>query len=266
MAIFIIYFIIGLFASILGSMAGIGGGVIIKPILDTIGLDDVSTISVLSASTVFAMAAMSLITMLFSKKLQVRFKIASLLAIASSIGGIIGKGMFNRLLESFAQPDMLAMMQSIILAFLMILIYIYQKKKYVWRTFTLEKAPFILMIGFTLGLIAAFLGIGGGPFNVAILSLCFSMTAKESSINSLFIIFFSQLSSIITTSVTTGFTELDLTMLPYIVIGGVVGGLTGSALLSRVTNTMIDRVFTTVIFIIICINLFNAIKLLPSLV
>src|SRR5699024_11950241 len=97
MAIFIIYFIIGLFASILGSMAGIGGGVIIKPILDTIGLDDVSTISVLSASTVFAMAAMSLITMLFSKKLQVRFKIASLLAIASIIGGIIGKGIFNRL-------------------------------------------------------------------------------------------------------------------------------------------------------------------------
>lgn len=266
MAIFIIYFIIGHVASILGSMAGIGGGVIIKPILDIIGLDDVSTISMLSASTVLAMAAMSIITMLFSKKLQVRFKIASLLAIASIIGGIIGKSMFNRLLESFAQPDMLAMMQSIILAFLMILIYIYQKKKYVWRTFTLEKAPIILMIGFTLGLIAAFLGIGGGPFNVAILSLCFSMTAKESSINSLFIIFFSQLSSIITTSVTTGFTELDLTMLPYIVIGGVVGGLTGSALLSRVTNTMIDRVFTTVIFIIICINLFNAIKLLPSLV
>lgn len=247
-------------------MAGIGGGVIIKPILDIIGLNDLSTISVLSASTVFAMATTSLITMLFSKKLQVRVKIASLLAIASIIGGIIGKSMFNRLLESFEQPDMLSIMQSIILACLMILIYIYQKKKDRWRTFTLHKTPIILMIGFALGSIASFLGIGGGPFNVAILSLFFSMTAKESSINSLFIIFFSQLSSIITMSVTKGFTELDLTMLPFIVIGGVTGGLIGSALLSRVTNTIIDRVFTIVIFIIICINIYNALKLLPSLV
>src|SRR5699024_8244434 len=101
------------------------------------------------ASTVFAMAAMSLITMLFSKKLQVRFKIASLLAIASIIGGIIGKGIFNRLLGSFAQPDMVAMIQSIILAFLMILIYIYQKKKYVLRTFTFDNVLIILVIGFT---------------------------------------------------------------------------------------------------------------------
>ncbi len=49
----IVYFLIILFATIVGAGAGMGGGVIIKPTLDLISDYNVVTISFLSSVTVF---------------------------------------------------------------------------------------------------------------------------------------------------------------------------------------------------------------------
>lgn len=123
------------------------------------------------------------------------------------------------------------------------------------------KNPLIIIgAGFVLGILAAFLGIGGGPFNVAILTLLFSMGPKEAGLNSIFIIFFSQLSSIIFTAVTTGFTSFDLTMLPYMIVGGILGGLIGSKLVVNIQNRTVDNIFMIGIIIIIGINITNITK------
>ena len=53
-----------------------------------------------------------------------------------------------------------------------------------------------VVIGVFLGIISSFLGIGGGTSNVAVLFFFFSMEAKEAAKNSLYIIIFSQISSI----------------------------------------------------------------------
>lgn len=52
----IVYILISFLASIAGAICGIGGGVIIKPVLDVVGLDNVTTISFLSGCTVLAMS------------------------------------------------------------------------------------------------------------------------------------------------------------------------------------------------------------------
>ena len=57
---YVIYFLICLGASILGAISGIGGGVIIKPVLDSLGTLNVSTISFLSGCTVLSMTTMTL--------------------------------------------------------------------------------------------------------------------------------------------------------------------------------------------------------------
>ena len=44
----VFYLAVSFLASIAGAICGIGGGVIIKPVLDLFGLDSVSTISFLS--------------------------------------------------------------------------------------------------------------------------------------------------------------------------------------------------------------------------
>lgn len=54
-----IIFLLCLGASVLGSICGIGGGVILKPALDLLGVMSVSTISFLSGLTVMAMSAIS---------------------------------------------------------------------------------------------------------------------------------------------------------------------------------------------------------------
>ena len=52
--VYVLFFIISFLASIAGAICGIGGGVIIKPLLDSFGLMDVKTISFLSGCTVLA--------------------------------------------------------------------------------------------------------------------------------------------------------------------------------------------------------------------
>lgn len=50
------FLIISFMASVLGAICGIGGGVLMKPILDSLGLMEVSTVSFLSGCTVLSMS------------------------------------------------------------------------------------------------------------------------------------------------------------------------------------------------------------------
>ena len=54
-----LFLAVSLLASVAGAICGIGGGVIIKPVLDLFGLASVSTISFLSGCTVLSMSAYS---------------------------------------------------------------------------------------------------------------------------------------------------------------------------------------------------------------
>lgn len=54
-----ICFFIALFACLLGKMCGMGGGVIIKPVIDALGIMPVASINFLSACTVLGMSGWS---------------------------------------------------------------------------------------------------------------------------------------------------------------------------------------------------------------
>ena len=59
--VYIIFFAVSFGASIIGAICGIGGGVIIKPVLDAFGVLDVSTIGFLSGCTVLVMSCYSVV-------------------------------------------------------------------------------------------------------------------------------------------------------------------------------------------------------------
>ncbi|WP_182201736.1 sulfite exporter TauE/SafE family protein [Paraliobacillus salinarum] len=253
---FILYFIIGLFATTLGSIAGLGGGVIIKPVLDFFGHYDLSTIGILSAATVFSMATVSLIKM---RKMDVKLdKLNSALIAAGSIlGGFIGKAVFNYFVISLGISKEMGIFQSILLALLLALIFVYFKYKHAMKRFKIENKAIILSIGFVLGLLSSFLGIGGGPLNVAVLSLLFSMNAKNAACNSIFIIFFSQLSALVLAGVTTNIGDYNLMMLPYMIVGGILGGLIGTSFVHKLTDKQIEKIFNVAILAILFINIYN---------
>lgn len=59
--IYLVYILISFLASVIGCICGIGGGVIIKPVMDAFHIYSVSTISFMSGCIVLAMTSYSFI-------------------------------------------------------------------------------------------------------------------------------------------------------------------------------------------------------------
>lgn len=254
-----ILFIVSITASTLGAIVGFGGGVIIKPVLDALGILPVSTISFLSGCTVLTM---SLVSVFRSRNNGVKldYGISTPLAIGSVVGGIVGKTMFEAVKAAFSNENVLGLIQAVVLVVMTtaVLLYVIYKKRI--RSYHVKNVGACILIGVGLGIISAFLGIGGGPNNVAILFLCFSMDAKEAAKNSLYTIIFSQATSLILTLVkhtVPAFAVMDLVLM---CIGGVSGALLGAAITKKLNNSGMEKILIGFISVIILINIYNCVK------
>ena len=78
---------------------------------------------------------------------------------------------------------------------------IYNMIKNNLKSFHVKNQILIFIIGIALGTFSVFLGIGGGPLNVAIMMLLFSFKLREAAVYSVGIIFFSQLTKMVTIAV-----------------------------------------------------------------
>lgn len=92
---YLLFFAVCFFASIIGAICGIGGGVIIKPVLDSFGVMDVAAVSFLSGCTVLSMTTYSVIKGKLSGESHVDGKIGVPLAIGAAAGGLFGKWLFS---------------------------------------------------------------------------------------------------------------------------------------------------------------------------
>ena len=108
----ILYLIVSFLASVIGAVCGIGGGVIIKPVLDLCGLASVSTISFLSGCTVLSMSCYSVAKNLSTGESRVDMKTGTPLAIGGALGGILGKQMFSAVRAMFANPNTVGAVHS----------------------------------------------------------------------------------------------------------------------------------------------------------
>ena len=257
----IVTFIISFLSSVVGAITGIGGGVIIKPVLDATGTMSVGTISFLSGLTVLSMTSVALFR---SRKAEFSLDVrkSSFLAIGGAIGGIAGKGIFDYLRRLIENDNIIGAVQAAILLVLTFGVVLYIKfRKYI-TTYKVENIVICLIIGFSLGIISSFLGIGGGPFNVVILYWIFSMDAKTAAKNSLFIILLSQIFSLLTTLVSGTIPDFNVAILVLMMCGGVLGGITGIAILRRINLKRAQTVFVSVLIVIMGVNIFNIIQFL----
>ena len=91
----IVFLLVSFFSSLVGSICGIGGGVIIKPVLDATGTMSVTAISFLSGCTVLSMSIISVAKAMKNSTVKINTKITTWLAIGSVLGGMTGKVMFQ---------------------------------------------------------------------------------------------------------------------------------------------------------------------------
>ena len=256
----ILYFIVSFLASIIGAICGIGGGVIIKPVLDLCGLASVSTISFLSGCTVLSMSCYSVLKNLSSGESRVDMKIGTPLAVGGAAGGILGKQMFSAVKALFSNPNTVGSVQAVCLALLTVGTLLYTIYKDRIRTKQITNLWVCLIIGLALGILSSFLGIGGGPFNLVILFYFFSMETKTAAQNSLYIILFSQVTSLLTTLFTRSVPEFAWPALILMIAGGIGGGMVGRKLNRRLDNAAVDRLFMGLMAVIILISVFNAVR------
>lgn len=256
----ILFAIVSFGASVVGAICGIGGGVVIKPTLDMFGWTSVATISFLSGCTVLAMSCYSVGKSLHAGESSVEFRIGTPLAVGAAIGGVLGKYIFTAIKDASPNPDMVGAIQSGCLAVITVGTLVYTLYKNHIRTNRVHNLLACVGIGLTLGIMSSFLGIGGGPINLVVLHYFFSMETKVAAANSLYIILFSQITSLFTTIVTNTVPAFTIITLLLMVIGGVAGGAVGRVVNKRLNNSSVDKLFIALMICIIAISVFNTWK------
>ena len=83
------------------------------------------------------------------------------------------------------------------------------------------------------------------------------MATKIAAENSLYIIFFSQIASLLSSIVTKSVPEFEIATLIFMVIGGIGGGIAGRALNKKIEEKTVDKLFIGLMVVIIFINIYN---------
>ena len=249
----IILFLVCLLACMIGSISGIGGGIIIKPVIDSLGIMSISSLSFLSSCTVFVMSIVSL-SKTKGKNIKINVSIPIFLGIGASLGGIVGKQLFDIIAIRF-HNNKVGLIQSILLFAINIFILIFMFIKNKIKTKNIKSRTITILLGGLLGIISSFLGIGGGPLNIAIIYYFYSLQPKETAYSSLIVVFFSQLSSLIFTFC-IGLPEYNYIYLILMCFGGVCGALTGSNISKKLNDDKIHIFFIFVLTGLIFLNIF----------
>jgi len=254
----ILYFLIAIGATTIGAITGMGGGVFMKPILDILGDFSVSTISLLSAITVFFMALVSVYRQRNSPQ-KPEAAIAVPLAVGAVVGGNIGSVLLNQLIGGMSGAQV-TLVQNVLLAGLVIFVMIYMVKKSSIPSPKLSGIVPSALVGLGLGVFASFLGIGGGPINVALIILLFDYPTKKATVCSLIVVLFSQAAKLVQVAVTVGFAGYNLQMAPVMVIGAIAGGTIGATIAKRIDENKADKLFQGAQVLILLICVVNIIK------
>lgn len=256
----ILFFVVSFLSSIVGAICGIGGGVVIKPVLDMLQMGSAATINFLSGCTVLSMSLYSVGKSLRAGDSRVEMSTGTPLALGAAIGGVVGKQLFSAVKAMFADEGMVGGVQAVSLGVITVGTLLYTIYKSRIPTLRMTRKAFCVVIGLLLGIMSSFLGIGGGPINLVVLGYFFSMDTKTAAANSLYIILFSQAASLLATLATRSVPDFRLPALILMVAGGIGGGIVGRGFNRKMDNRAVDKLFMGLMLLIICICVYNAVR------
>lgn len=256
------FFMVSFLASTIGAIAGIGGGVIIKPAMDAFHVLNVNTISFLSGLMVLSMSGYNVVRSLCSGGGQLRLATVLPLGIGASLGGVGGKRLFELLLDASSNADLVSAIQSGCLIAVTASALLYTWAGETVKTYRVRSKAAVVLIGTLLGVVSSFLGIGGGPVNLMVLSYFFSMGIKEAAQNSLMVIMLSQIASLFTTFLTDSVPAFSTPLLILLIIGGIGGGILGRIINRKLEARRVRSFYRLTVVAIILICAYNMVTYL----
>lgn len=256
MVTYIISTIIIFLACSIGAIVGFGGGVIIKPVLDGMGFCTIDIVNFVSSCAVLAMSISSMVRHRIQKT-QFDKKIALSLSLGAVIGGYLGNRLFRLAIDGIGKEKLVVFQAVMIILFVGFAeFYVNMKNP---KTFHLTNPVAMVVSGLALGMLNSFLGIGGGPINMTVLLLLFSLAVKQGAVYSICVVFFCQLSNLATLFINNRF-EPYVEYWPLIICGmvaAVVGGLLGSTLNKKFSDKTVRIIFSLVMLVVFGINVYN---------
>ena len=258
--IYLLYTLVIFAATCLGAVAGLGGGVIIKPVLDLVGYHDVASIGIYSSCAVFAMCVVSLVRRLRSG-FDFDRTVVAFVSVGSLAGGLVGEKIFSLAVQGLPQGTVKALQAGLLAVTLgAVLVYVVRQER--MPQLRLASPVAIFAAGLGLGVISVFLGIGGGPLNVACMTLLFSFGMKEATVYSLATIFFSQVSKLGMNALTGTLFAVGLGFMPVVVVPAVVGGLVGTRLSQSLDDDEVRTIYLTLLWGLLATSAFNCARAL----
>ena len=116
-------FLVCILSTMIGAISGIGGGVIIKPMLDMTLPLGMPTISLISSFAVLSMSLFSVGRNYLKKDRQtLSLRVAVPLAIGSTAGGVLGKSAFAAVTAMLAADRQVKVVQNVVLFALMLVV------------------------------------------------------------------------------------------------------------------------------------------------
>ena len=225
------YFLLSLMTSTLGSLIGIGGGIILRPILKYHGELSVSA-SALSTFTVFFMALFS--TYRYRKDKKINYRVGGYLGIMifpASMLGTIAIKFFSERFIGFAY-----------ILTLLFLIVIMRLRKFFIKIVISKFIKFLIIV--FIGCMAGFLGIGGGPFLIPLLLFIFSVDEDKVFGTAVFIVLISSFFSLV-----QHIFEMNIDYLKAVplLLGAYIGSKIGTGLNKKIENSIIIKIYNYVI-------------------
>ena len=247
---FILYGLIVLAATTIGAVFGIGGGIIIKPVLEAASGEPLVLINALSGVTVLSMAAFS--TLRYIRDGQKPNSDLFSLALGSVAGGFLGKYLFDIFIRQMPEKNAKAIQYAILI---MIFIIITQKKWF--PQLNIKNTPMFVSSGIVLGAISSFLGIGGGPLNIPAISMLMGVDSKRAAVYSIFVILCSQAASLGVSLASNGYAGLNMTPLFAMIPASIAGGFIGPFIHRKMRAESFEKYFNLLLWLLIALNVYN---------
>ena len=239
-----IYFLIALFATSIGSLVGLGGDLLIIPFLLSLGIPK----ALISVNVDLSMFSMSLIsTIIYGKRKQGDFKTSILFAL-----GIIPGASLGVFINSKITIPIFNVVFISLVGFLLFVMLIKDKlPKIILPQYTKP------LVGLCIGVISGLFGIGGAILLVPILLVLYGLCCKKAAATTMYLVF---ISTVVTISnyIFRGYTNFSYAI--WMIPGAILGSIIGTYFNKKVSHKFIDITFKLLLVFIILKQLFVVFK------